>query len=101
MLDILSRVAVDVVLSPGDILLVKNLSTVHGRRGYDGPATTAPGQHRWMRRLWIASEPQHIDRVRRAPGRVLGSQRGPRTGAPTKRAAAHPRGVEAIPKLHS
>lgn len=78
MRDILNRDAIDVVLSPGDVLLVNNRITVHGRREYNRPVTRAPGQQRWMRRFWIASDPKHIDRVRRAPGRVLGSQRGPK-----------------------
>jgi hypothetical protein len=92
MRDILNRDVIDVVLSPGDILLVNNLITVHGRRGYDRPVTTEPGRQRWMRRFWIASEPQLIDRVRRVPGRVLGSQRGPnpRADAVHRRAPVGP-----------
>lgn len=77
MREVLNRDAVEVVLAPGDILLVDNLTTVHGRRGSAAPITT-PGRQRWMRRFWITTDEHQIDRVRQAPGRVLRSDRGPR-----------------------
>ena len=66
----LERDAVDITLNPGDILVVDNARTVHGRRSAVSPIGDM-AMRRWLVRLWVATDPQKVARVREAPRRVL------------------------------
>jgi hypothetical protein len=67
---VLEHDAVDITLDPGDMLVVDNARTVHGRR----PAVSQIGDmatRRWLVRLWVATDPEKLARIQDAPGRVL------------------------------
>lgn len=73
---VLEANTIEVVLAPGDLLIVDNHRTVHGRRP-SGAMTTSPETARWLRRCWISTDPTQVRRTREAPHRVLASIHGP------------------------
>lgn len=65
--------AMHLTLKAGDIVLVDNRRIVHGRR----PAGGTDGGGRWMRRLWLTTDPVWAELLRQTPERLAVSTRGP------------------------